>query len=81
MKRIVVAFAALFAATGFAMANEMHVKEPHHPGTYDQRIHDQRIDCRHDWSGRYYEECVGARAKPVLGIDIDPFWLMQDLHP
>lgn len=81
MKRTVLALAALFAATGFAMANEVHVKEPHYPAAHGQRIYDQQLDCWRDWSDRYYGECVAANAKPRLGIDIDAFWIMQDLHP
>lgn len=86
MNRTALACAALVAATGFAMANEVHVKKPHHPdATRDQRIYDQRLDCWRSWSARYdktnNEECVAANAKPRLGIDIDPFWIIQDLHP
>ncbi|WP_378948679.1 hypothetical protein [Mesorhizobium sp. ANAO-SY3R2] len=81
MKRIVLAFAVMLAATSFAMAHEQHVKEPHYPGAYDQRLQDQRVDCWRDQAGRYYWECVAANATPLLGIDIDPFWIMQDLHP
>lgn len=81
MKRIVFAFAALLAATGFATANEVHAKKPHYPAAREQRIYDQRVDCWHDWSGKYYEECLPVHPKPLLGIDIDPFWIMQDLHP
>ena len=89
MKRTVLAFAALLAATGFAMAHEAHVKEPRQPAAHRQVIYDRQLDCRRDWSNRYdddwwdgyYEECVPTQAKPLLGIDIDPFWLLQDLHP
>lgn len=86
MKRTVLAFAALLAANGFAMANKVHVKEPRSPdAAHGQRIYDQRLDCRHTWSARYDktsdEECAAANAKPRLGIDVDPFWIIQDLHP
>lgn len=81
MKRTVLAFTAMLAATGFSMANEVHAKQPHHPVAQGQGNHDQRVDCRRDSSGRYYGQCVALRAKPKLGIDIDAFWIMQNLHP
>lgn len=83
MKRTVLAFAAVVAATSFSMA-DTGVRKQHRPVACSKSISNQKLDCQSTGSVTRYSHACPATAnasardkKPRLGIDIYPWFFPQ----